>query len=108
LRTGKRQGQLRDKPIRRGLCSDQFMVGSMRLRAGDTVKPINLPGIDGATFHLESLKGKRLMLSFYRFASCPFCNLRIHELVKRHDELGKAFSLVAVFDAEIDDLKRHT
>ena len=48
------------------------------------------------------------MLSFFRFASCPFCNLRVHELVKRFDEFGDNFTIVAVFDSPLDNLIRHS
>jgi thioredoxin-dependent peroxiredoxin len=47
------------------------------------------------------------MLSFSRFAACPFCNLRVHELVTRFDELGSHFSAVAVFDSPLDNLQRY-
>jgi len=77
----------------------------MRLKIGDSTKPINLPGIDGSMFSLDSFKGRTHLISFYRFATCPFCNLRIHELVRRYAELSKEFSMVAVFDAELEDLK---
>jgi len=80
----------------------------VRLVAGDTAPNICLPSIDGSTFDTTSLEGHRFILSFYRFASCPFCNLRVHELVARGGELGDDFGLVAVFDSPIDNLKRHT
>ena len=48
------------------------------------------------------------MLSFLRFASCPFCNLRVHELVKRFAEFGNEFTIIAVFDSPLDNLVRHT
>lgn len=47
------------------------------------------------------------MLSFFRFASCPFCNLRMRELVTRYGELGDDFTIIAVFDSPIDNLIRH-
>ncbi|MDQ6982441.1 MAG: peroxiredoxin-like family protein [Mariprofundus sp.] len=75
--------------------------------AGDGILPISLPAIDNSTFELESMKGKRYMLSFFRFASCPFCNLRLHELVKRHNELGEEFGIVAIFDSPLDNLQQH-
>jgi peroxiredoxin len=79
----------------------------MRRTPGDTVSNIRLMAIDGMAFELGSLKGKRFMLSFFRFASCPFCNLRVHELVKRFDELGDNFTVVAVFDSSLENLQRH-
>ncbi len=80
----------------------------MRLKPGDVIIPIQLPGIDGTPFDLNDLKGKAFMLCFFRFASCPFCNLRVHELVKRYAELADNFPIVAIFDSPLNNLKKHT
>ena len=80
----------------------------MRLKAGDKLTNIKLPAIDGTIFDSDSVKGKPIMLSFFRFASCPFCNLRINELVRRFDEFGDDFTIIAIFDSPLDNLARHT
>ena len=80
----------------------------MRLTTGTKVLSIQLPGIDGETFDSSSLQGKPYLLSFFRFASCPFCNMRMNQLVKRFDEFGADFTIVAVFDSPIDNLVRFT
>lgn len=79
----------------------------MQRKTGDRMTPFSLPAIDGSIFELDSLRGKRFLLSFLRFASCPFCNLRVHELVTRFKELGDDFTIVAVFDSPLDNLQRH-
>lgn len=79
----------------------------MKRKVNDAVTALSLPAIDGTTFDLDSLKGRRYMLSFFRFASCPFCNLRINELVFRFAELGAGFTIVAIFDSPLDNLQRH-
>lgn len=79
----------------------------MRRQPGDRVTALNLPAIDGSEFALETLQGKPYLLSFFRFASCPFCNLRLHELVTRYGELDNGFSVVAIFDSPLENLKRH-
>ena len=79
----------------------------MRLKSGVKAKNISLPAIDGSMFKTESAKGKPIMLSFFRFASCPFCNLRVNELVRRFDEFGNDFTIIAVFDSPLDNLTRH-
>jgi len=79
----------------------------MRLTPGAPARHIRLPAVDGSTFDTASLKGKPFMLSFFRFASCPFCNLRLREFVSRYDELGYDFSVVAVFDSALGNLMRH-
>lgn len=79
----------------------------MRRSVGETVGDICLPAVDGTDFGLDRIEGKRFMLSFFRFAACPFCNLRIHELVSRFDEFGDNFTIVALFDSSPTNLRRH-
>ena len=78
-----------------------------RRSVGQIVGDIRLPAVDGTNFQLDRIEGKRFMLSFFRFAACPFCNLRIHELVSRYDEFGDDFTIVAVFDSSPANLRRH-
>jgi len=75
---------------------------------GDSIRELTLPNIDGSEFNIEAVKGKRFLLSFYRFAACPFCNLRIHEMVSRYDSLPGNFEMIAVFDSPLANLQRFT
>ncbi|MEK7761510.1 MAG: peroxiredoxin-like family protein [Nitrospirota bacterium] len=76
----------------------------MRRQPGERVTRIQLPAIDGRSFDTDSLIGRPYMLSFFRFATCPFCNLRLHELVTRFTEFGSDFTIVAIFDSPLDHL----
>lgn len=78
-----------------------------RTRQGDPIGELKLPAIDNSEFNIESIQGKRFLLSFYRFAACPFCNLRLHELVTRSAELPDNFEIVAIFDSPLDNLQRY-
>ena len=80
----------------------------MKLKPGHTIDELTLPSIDGSQFDIKTLNKKRALVTFYRFASCPFCNLRINEIVKRYDELGSEFEMVAIFDSPLDNLKKQT
>lgn len=73
----------------------------------DTAPQIQLTAIDGRPFDSYSLAGRRYLVTFFRFATCPFCNMRIAELVRRRDELGNDFEIVAVFEAELEHLQKH-
>ena len=77
-----------------------------KLEIGAPAPKISLPAIDGTTFEMSSMKGRRVIFTFFRFSSCPFCNMRIDELVKRWDEFAEDAVMVGVFDARIDELKR--
>lgn len=88
-------GKTRDKSARR------------RLAPGDKAIALTLPALDGQQLDTSSLAGRPYLLFFLRFATCPYCNLRVHELAKRYDEFGEDFTIVAVFDSPLDNLQRH-
>lgn len=79
----------------------------MKLTDGSKAPSIQLPALDGSTFQTDDLKGLPYLLSFLRFATCPFCNLRVRELVQRFDEFGDDFTVVAIFDSTLENLQRH-
>ena len=78
----------------------------MKLQAGDKITKLDLPSISGEMFDINTIAGKKTLVTFYRFATCPFCNLRIHEITKRYDELGKNFEMVAIFNSSQDYLTK--
>ncbi|HCW08925.1 MAG TPA: alkyl hydroperoxide reductase [Cytophagales bacterium] len=39
------------------------------------------------TIDLKNYKGKKVFIGFFRHAGCPFCNLRVHNLMKIRDRL---------------------
>jgi peroxiredoxin len=51
---------------------------------------------------LSALRGRQVLLGFHRFAACPFCNLRVHRLVERHEEFtARGLEVVAVFESPL-------
>lgn len=78
-----------------------------RIKVGDHIDELNLPAIDGTLFSIDHVAGKRYLLSFFRFAGCPFCNMRVHDLVKHYAEFGANFTIVGVFDSSLENLQRH-
>ena len=76
----------------------------MQLKKGDVIDHLDLPSITGENFDIKKIIGKKTLLTFYRFATCPFCNLRIYEINQRFLELENNLSVIAVFDAPIDFL----
>lgn len=65
-----------------------------------TLPEFSVMDINGEIQSPEKYMGQKWMLSFFRYASCPACNLRIHELTKVYDELQeKGFSILAVFES---------
>ena len=80
----------------------------MKLAKGDRIAELSLPNTKGGQFDIESLKGKKTLLTFYRFAQCPFCNLRVNEFVKRYPEFKDNLNVIAIFDSPLDHLVKST
>lgn len=63
----------------------------------DVIAPVfNVKDVFGRVINLEDYKDKKVLLAFFRHAGCPFCNLRVHALMKVQEEL-KAHNLEMIF-----------
>ena len=50
-------------------------------------------------------EGRRMLLSLFREATCPFCNFRVYDLTNNHPGLAKlGLDIVAVFKSDSDDV----
>ncbi len=54
----------------------------------------------GRPVSLAALAGRPVLVAFFRYASCPLCNLRVHQLRLAHAELrAKGLEILAVFQS---------
>lgn len=80
----------------------------MRLQSGEPAKPFTVTDIFGKPIGLQDYAGRKLMLSFYRYASCPLCNLRVHQLSLRCEEFkAKGLSLLAFFQSPETSIRQY-
>jgi thioredoxin-dependent peroxiredoxin len=85
-----------------------FLMSTLQTQAQQKQKAPDFTAstIDGKTFNLSDLKGKKIHLSFYRNGACALCNLRVHEISMRQKDFDKAgIQVVAVFESSIEDMK---
>jgi peroxiredoxin len=62
----------------------------------------------GNQLNLADYKGKKVMLSFFRGASCPFCNMRIRELIQAQAKFEKShIQIIAVFAASASEIAEY-
>jgi thioredoxin-dependent peroxiredoxin len=70
----------------------------MRLKPGDQAIPFSVENLEGQTLSLEQFAGKPLLLMFYRYASCPMCNLRLRDFAQHFPRLHeRGLEVVAFF-----------
>jgi len=79
-----------------------------RLHSADKAIPFTLPDYQGDLIDLNNYSGKRILLSFFRGASCPFCNMRVHELIKRHAEFAnKQITILGLFASSAEEIRKY-
>jgi peroxiredoxin Q/BCP len=62
----------------------------------------------GERISLEQFKGRKVWLAFFRYASCPLCNLHIHSIIKRYDEFEKAgIVFLPVFQSSVEEVMKY-
>jgi len=80
----------------------------MRIQTGAHAPPIDHLDILGRPIRLENYRGRAVLVSFYRFASCPFCNLRVHRLIQKQPEFERrGLDLIAVFQSSAANILKH-
>eukprot|EP00565_Helicotheca_tamesis_P003863 CAMPEP_0185726564 /NCGR_PEP_ID=MMETSP1171-20130828/2509_1 /TAXON_ID=374046 /ORGANISM="Helicotheca tamensis, Strain CCMP826" /LENGTH=214 /DNA_ID=CAMNT_0028394947 /DNA_START=253 /DNA_END=894 /DNA_ORIENTATION=+ len=80
----------------------------MTVAIGDCAPDFSLADVDGFSHALAQHRGKKVMLSFYRFAACPLCNYAIDELKGRYKKLAWAANLdvIAVFQSPTESIEQ--
>jgi peroxiredoxin len=77
------------------------------LSIGQPAPAFTATTVTGETINLRDLRGRKVWLAFFRYVGCPLCNLRIHELIRRHGDLEeKGLALLAVFQSPVERLRR--
>ena len=80
----------------------------MRLSPGSNAPQLTTVDFLGTALDLEALRGKPVLLSFYRYASCPVCNLRVHSVIESYPAwAADGLAVVAVFQSSGESIRQH-
>ncbi|MFK7970336.1 MAG: peroxiredoxin family protein [Bacteroidia bacterium] len=79
-----------------------------KIKTGSTAIPFEATDLHGNAIRLSDYKGQKLLLSFFRKAACPFCNMALQDLIRNHDELEKkGIKVVALFASSKQDVMKY-
>ena len=80
----------------------------MRIQPGQPATNFSTEDIAGNAITLNAYADRRLMLSFYRYAACPLCNLRVHDLIQHYASFSERnLNLIAVFQSPRESIRRY-
>ncbi len=78
-------------------------------KSGDQLPELKLEDAFGDSVSTSQLKGKKILLTFNRYVSCPLCNFRTHELLEHYDSLKtKGFIILSVYESSKETLYEYT
>ncbi|WP_057935663.1 peroxiredoxin-like family protein [Algoriphagus resistens] len=64
--------------------------------------------LSGHYVTLDGFSGKKVLLSFFRGAACPFCNLRVRELILNYHVLQQQnIQILAVFHSSAEEIMEY-
>jgi len=73
----------------------------MRLSLNVSAPRFCLKDVFGRMIDLASYEGKRVLIAFFRHTGCPFCNMRVHTLLKYRDEFqAKNLQMIFFFESK--------
>lgn len=75
------------------------------IQPGETAMEFDIHGLFGNSVRLQDFGDKKLMLTFYRYASCPLRNLTVHEIIRRYDLTAISCKLIFDFMGPSPDIR---
>jgi peroxiredoxin len=83
-------------------------TSATRVSVGDRFPELRLTAITGETISIPDAAGHFTHLQFRRFAGCPICNLHLHSITARMDEITAAgIREVVVFHSTATELRKY-
>lgn len=78
-----------------------------QMKSGDKAPLFLVEDIKGNRVDIQNYKGKRILLCFFRDASCPFCNLRVQQLIKSNAKFeNQNIQILAFFASSTETINK--
>lgn len=91
------------------LITPTLLFSQHKLKHGDSLPDLKLSPVYGDSINTSALKGKKTLLTFNRYVSCPLCNFRTHELLEKYDSLKQnGFIIISVYESKKESLTEYT
>lgn len=80
----------------------------MQLKPGSLTPDLHTSDFLDEAVDLVLLRGRPVLLSFYRYASCPVCNLRVHSIIESFPQWSEqGLAVVGVFQSTKESIAQY-
>ena len=81
---------------------------SQPLQVGTTAPSFERQAVMGQNINLTDYQEQKVLLAFFRYAGCPVCNFRMHELMNEYEQLQeRGIAVIAVFESSEEMLQSY-
>lgn len=81
---------------------------SQPLQVGAKAPAVERQAVMGQDIDLEDFQDQKVLLAFFRYAGCPVCNFRMHELMNEYEQLQeRGIEIIAVFESSNETLRSY-
>lgn len=78
------------------------------LNIGDLAPDFTMRDMSGSDIRLYDFKGKKILLCFFRYATCPFCTVRFVRLSQEVERYAKqGIQIVGVFESSEEYIQKY-
>ncbi len=78
----------------------------MRLTLGAQAPVFEADSLGGRRVDLAALRGRTVLVKFYRFATCPVCNLHLHHFIKEYQVVeALGLTTIVIFHSPAEKLE---
>jgi peroxiredoxin len=79
-----------------------------KIKKGTSAIQFKGTDLNGNVVDLKDFEGQKLYLSFFRKAACPFCNMALQQLIRKHEELeNKGIKVLTLFASSKEDVLKY-
>lgn len=79
-----------------------------QLQQGMVAPTFRTVDFQGNPVSLESYRGNKVLLAFFRNSACALCNLRVHHFIGRHPEWQqKGMRVIAIFESPEESMRTY-
>ena len=80
----------------------------MQLTTGAIAPIFETEDVFGMRWNLTDLRGKKVLLSFFRNGACALCNLQVHRLIEKADAWRKhGLTIIGIFESSTDSVRQN-
>lgn len=78
------------------------------LQRGDAAPDFSMQDMTGTTIRLADYRGRKVLLCFFRFATCPFCTVRFVRLAQEAERYAAmGLEIVAIFESSREYIQEY-